>query len=548
MVKQYFQDLRLEFKDYNNKKLSQDVMAGLTVTAVALPLALAFGVSSGAGAPSGIMSAILAGIVMGGLAGASYQVSGPTGTMIAILASVYASFGSEGIFITGFISGILLLLAAVFHFGKLVSFIPAPVITGFTSGIAVIIALGQIDNFFGTTSVGADNIEKILSYGRLGFSPNIYAVLIGVLVMAIMIFWPKKWNAKVPSSLAGLIIALALNWVVDFPVKLVGEIPSTIFLENRLSLGNLSLGMAFKLLSPALSVAILCMIESLLCGASAGKIKNEPLKADRELIAQGLGNMIIPFFGGIPASAVLARTSVGLKSGGQTRMVSLVQSAGLLLSMLFLGKFISRIPMAALAGVLMVTAWRMNEWNEIKYIFDKKFGNAILEFAITMVATVMFDLTIAILIGVLLGIMTFVMKNSDLKIDVSKVDLKRIKGHDVAEDCSDTIIVYLTGPLFFITREKLEQLVEHSIDAENMIISMRAVTSIDESAIIEFKEVVNKISKIGTKMMFCGVQDNVKEMFDQSGFTDIIGEECFFWDAIEAFRYLNIIQTEKIAI
>lgn len=544
MLKQYFQDLKLEFKGYNQKKFSNDVMAGLTVTAVALPLALAFGVSSGAGAPSGIISAILAGLVMGGLAGASYQVSGPTGTMIAILASVYAGFGTEGILITGFLSGIILLIAAVFHFGKLVSFIPSPVITGFTSGIAIIIAMGQIDNFFGTISKGGSNIAKLVSYGELGFFPNVYAVMIGLLVIAIMIFWPKKWNAKFPSSLAGLIIALALNWFIDFPVKLVGEIPSTIFLENRLVFSSMSIGKILSLLSPALSIAILCMIESLLCGASAGKIKNEPLNADRELVAQGLGNILIPFFGGIPASAVLARTSVGLKSGGQTRMVSIVQSVGLLLSMLFLGKFISRIPMAALAGVLMVTAWRMNEWKEIKYIFDKKFGTAILEFTITMVATVMFDLTIAILIGVFLGIMMFVMKNSDLKINVSTVDLKRIKGHDVAEDYDNTKIVYLTGPLFFITREKLAQLVEHSVDAENMIISMRAVTSIDESAVIEFKEVVTKISKIGTKLLFCGVQCDVKEMFDRSGLTDLVGEDCFFWDAIGALKFLNVIQTE----
>jgi len=548
MVKQYFQDLKLEFKDYNHKKFTNDVMAGLTVTAVALPLALAFGVSSGAGAPSGIISAILGGLVMGGLAGASYQVSGPTGTMIAILASVYAAFGTEGILITGFLSGILLLIAAVFHFGKLVSFIPSPVITGFTSGIAIIIALGQIDNFFGTISSGGSNVAKLLSYVKLGFYPNIYSILIGVLVMVIMIFWPKKWNAKLPSSLAGLIIALALNWYIDFPVKLVGEIPSTIFLDSRLTLSSLSIGKMLSLMSPALSIAILCMIESLLCGASAGKIKNEPLNANRELIAQGLGNILIPFFGGIPASAVLARTSVGLKSGGQTRLVSVVQSVGLLFSMLFLGKFISVIPMAALAGVLMVTAWRMNEWEEIKYIFNKKFGTAILEFTITMVATVMFDLTIAILIGVFSGIMMFVLKNSDLKIDVSSVDMKRIKGHELDLDHTNTKIVYLTGPLFFITKEKLGQLLEHAVDADNMIISMRAVTSIDESALSEFKDVVTKIHKIKTRILFCGLQPNVKEMFDRSGLTELIGDECFFWDAIEGLKNLNIIQTEELAV
>lgn len=544
MIKQYFQDLKLEFKEYNMKKFSSDIMAGLTVTAVALPLALAFGVSSGAGAPSGIISAIIAGLIMGGLAGASYQISGPTGTMIAILATAYATYGSEGIFIIGFLSGIILLIAALFRLGKLVSFIPGPVITGFTSGIAIIIALGQIDNFFGTVSSGKTNIEKILSYFELGFNPNIYAILIGLLVIIIMVFWPKKWNAKIPSSLAGLIIALAINWVVDFPVKLVGEIPSTIFLENRLSFSGVKLSEILSLVSPALSISILCMIESLLCGASAGKLKNQPLNADRELVAQGIGNMVIPFFGGIPASAVLARTSVALKSGGQTRLVSIVQSLGLLFSMLFLGKFISKIPMSALAGVLMVTAWRMNEWNEIKFIFGKKFGTAMIEFTITMVATVMFDLTIAIIIGVFLGMMIFIIKDADLKIDVSPVDLKRIKGHELAGDYVNTKIIYLTGPLFFITREKLKLLIGHSDNTKNIIISMRAVTTIDESAISEFKDVINKIYKNDTNVLFCGIQPSVKEMFDRSGMTEIIREEFIFWDAIEALKYIEVILAE----
>lgn len=544
MIKQYFQDLKVEFKDYNSKKFSGDLLAGLTVTAVALPLALAFGVSSGAGAPSGIISAIIAGLVMGGFSGASYQVSGPTGTMIAILATVYAGFGTEGLFITGFLSGIILLLAAAFRFGKLVSFIPGPVITGFTSGIAIIIAMGQIDNFFGTVSSGKTNVEKILSYFELGFNPNMYAVLIGLLVIVIMVFWPKKLS-KIPSSLAALIIALIFNTIVNFPVNLVGDIPSTMFLENRLSLGDISINKMLSLGSPALSIAILCMIESLLCGASAGKIKNQPLNADRELIAQGLGNMIIPFFGGIPASAVLARTSVGLKSGGQTRLVSIIQSLGLMISMLFLGKFISKIPMAALAGVLIVTAWRMNEWKEIKFLFGRSFKTAILEFTITMIATVMFDLTIAILIGVSLAIAIFVIKDTELKIDVSPVDLNRISGHEVSDNCASTKIVYLTGPLFFINRDKLKSLVYHAAGSENIIISMRAVTTIDESAVIEFKEIVSKLYNNKTNVLICGLQPSVKEMFDRAGVNELIGDELIFWDAIGAFKYLEIIETKE---
>jgi SulP family sulfate permease len=514
-------------------------MAGLTVTAVALPLALAFGVSSGADAAAGLITAIIAGILIGGFSGASYQISGPTGAMTAILITVVSKYGINGVFIAGLISGFILLLAAVFHFGRLVSFIPSSVITGFTSGIAIIIALGQVDNFFGITSQGENAIQKIFSYGKLGFSPNMYSILMGVLVIVIMMLWPKKWNAKFPSSLAGIIIALLINYVLDLPVNVVGEIPRTLFPESRLSFVGITFEQIHNLMGPALSIAMLGMIESLLCGASAGKMKNEKLNADRELVAQGIGNIIIPFFGGVPATAAIARTSVAIKSGGQTRVVSIFHSFGLLASMFLLGSVMSSIPLSALAGVLMMTAWRMNEWNEIKYIFDKKFGVSIIEFGVTMVATVMFDLTIAILIGVFIAIVLFVIRNCELRIDVSDVDLNRMSGHDISTDHTYTKMVYLTGPLFFVTKDKLIQAVGQLNDAKNIIFSMRAVTSIDESVVCEFEKIVSKYSKDNVNVLFCGVQDNVKVMFDRVGLTSKLGESSFHWDAVRAIKSLE---------
>lgn len=540
MVTQYFRDLKLEFNGYNKSKLMQDIMAGLTVTAVALPLALAFGVSSGADAAAGLITAIIAGLLIGGLSGASYQLSGPTGAMTAILLSLTVKHGLDGVFLAGLLSGIILLIAAAFHFGKLVSFIPSSVITGFTSGISIIIALGQVDNFFGTVSHGENAVEKLLSYGELGFTPNLYAVMFGVLVIVIMILWPKKWNTRFPASLAGIIIALAVNYILNLPVSVVGEIPKTLLPQNRLTLGAISFGNITGLIKPAISIAMLGMIESLLCGASAGKMKNEKLNADRELIAQGIGNVVIPFFGGVPATAAIARTSVAIKSGGQTRLVSIFHSFGLLASMFLLGSIMSRIPLSALAGVLIMTAWRMNEWHEIKYIFNKKFSTSIIEFFITMAATVMFDLTIAILTGVFLAIFLFVFRNCELKVDVSDIDLKRIQGHGISADHTYTKLVYLTGPLFFVTKDKFTQSVEQLTDAKNIIFSMRAVTSIDQSAVSEFKEVVTKFSTDDIRVLFCGVQPDVKIMFDRSGLTDKIGENNFYWDAIGAIKSLEI--------
>jgi len=548
MVTQFFQDLKLEYKGYNQKKLMQDIMAGLTVTAVALPLALAFGVSSGADAASGLITAIIAGLLIGGLSGASYQISGPTGAMTAILVTLSVKYGVDGVFIAGFISGIILLLAATLRFGKLVSFIPSSVITGFTSGIAIIIALGQIDNFFGIASHGENAIQKILSYGELGFAPNIYAIFFSILVIVIMTLWPKKWNSKFPSSLAGIVIALLINWFLKLPVSVVGEIPKTLFPQSRLSFAGVSFAQIQDLMGPALSIAMLGMIESLLCGASAGKMKGEKLNADRELIAQGIGNIIIPFFGGVPATAAIARTSVAIKSGGQTRLVSIFHSFGLLGSMLLLGSVMSMIPLSALAGVLVMTAWRMNEWNEIKYIFDKKFAISIIEFCVTMVATVMFDLTIAILIGVFIAIVLFVIKNCELKIDVSDVDLDRMSGYEISTDHTYTKMVYLTGPLFFVTKDKLIQAVEQLNGAKNIIFSMRAVTSIDESVVCEFEKIVSRYHKDNVNVLFCGVQDNVKTMFDRAGLTQKIGEDSFYWDAVKAIKSLEISKLKDTGI
>lgn len=265
---------------------------------------------------------------------------------------------------------------AALKIGKLVSYIPAPVITGFTSGIAIIIALGQIDNFFGTVSKGENAIAKLISYGNLGFSPNWWAVGFGLLVVLIMVVYPKKISAYFPSSLMAIIIAVIANFILNpdaaaSNVTEVGSIPQKLITDQSLLLNGIDFAHITDLLMPALSIAVLGMIESLLCGAAAGKMKGEKMDSTRELIAQGIGNVLIPLFGGVPATAAIARTSVVIKSGGQTRLASVIHSVTLILSMFLLGGVMSRIPLSALAGVLMVTAFRMNEWAVIKQLFQK---------------------------------------------------------------------------------------------------------------------------------------------------------------------------------
>lgn len=538
MLKEFTNDLRNEFKGYNSAKLMKDLLAGITVAAVALPLALAFGVSSGADAAAGLITAIIAGLVMSFLAGGYYQISGPTGAMAAILTSLVASYGIDGVFIATLIAGIIILLAGIFKLGMLTSFIPSPVITGFTSGIAVIIALGQIDNFFGTHSEGASAIEKLLSYGRLGFSPDLTALGIGIFVVLFMVLFPKKWNAVVPASLISIIIATAVSIFAGFEVPVVGAIPQTLMPENSLKFSSLNMDTVWNLITPAFSIAILGMIESLLCGASAGQMTGVRLKSNQELIAQGVGNIILPFFGGIPATAAIARTSVAIRSGAQTRLTGMFHAVGLLISMFALAPVMSQIPMAALAGVLMVTAWRMNEWSSIKYMFSHKFKGAIVEFLATMFATIIFDLTIAIAIGVLLGLIVLVVRLSRIEINYQKVDMSRlgIEDKDLCERYSNAMVAYITGPMIFANTQKIAD-IEFSLEgADTLILSMRGVSNIDISCAATLRTLVGNLRDKGIDVAFSGIPANTIAMLHRTDLYEYIGEENFYWSAEHILR------------
>lgn len=531
MLKNYFKMLRGEFSGYNVSKLIKDLLAGLTVAAVALPLALAFGVASGANAAAGLITAIIAGIVISALSGASFQISGPTGAMSAVLITIASNeaIGLNGVFLVCIIAGIILLVCGIFRLGKLVSLIPRPVITGFTSGIAVIIALGQIDNFFGTTSTGSSAIDKLISYGSLGFKPHLWTLLLGLIVVAIMLVWPKKWNAKVPSSLIGIIVSTVIYVIFRFDgVATVGEIPKTLFLEDRLSFAGLNLDMLTALLPSAITVAALGMIESLLCGASASRMKNEPFDANIELVAQGAGNILIPFFGGVPATAAIARTSVAIKSGAQTRLTGIFHALWLLAAMFLLGSVMALVPMSALGGVLIVTAWRMNEWHAIKYMFKKKFIGAILQFLITMIATVVFDLTVAIIIGIVFSLMVFVKNTAHLEVTSAKVEASRLAlrgplgaGHE------DSAVVYVTGDLFFANIGKLSGMLSERGEKE-VIVSLRGVPDIDISSVETLEEWCREVRAGGRRVIFCGMNNRVEAVLKRSGMYEEFGKECFF--------------------
>ncbi len=534
---------RDEFSGYSPAKFQQDLLAGLTVAAVALPLALAFGVASGASAAAGLVTAILAGIVIGLLSGAPYQISGPTGAMSAVLIVLVQRYGLEGVWAAGLLSGLFLLIIGLLRLGRFIAFIPSAVISGFTSGIALIIFIGQIDNFLGVKTAGADTAAlKLLGYFKGGFSPDGRTLLLGGIVVLTMLLWPAKWNTRFPSSLLGIILATALNWILGWSTPMIGAIPQTLFLDQRLSLANLPWSHLSELLVPALTITALGAVESLLCGAVASNMTGIRLQANQELIGQGIGNLLIPFFGGVPATAAIARTSVGIKSGGQTRLVSIVHALGLLLSMFLLGSVMARIPLAALAGVLMVTAVRMNEWSAIRFMFGKRFKTDMIAFTITMLATITLDLTQAILIGSFVAAAVFLNKIAGIDIAVQEVDVDKLrqKGIETAGTCRHVRVAFLTGPLFFAATGQFNEAFQNLGDTHALILSMRGVPLVDSAGLEAIHHLYEKLHKQGGTLMFAGVHENARAMMERGGLVDAIGADNFFWSSDQA-----IVEAEK---
>ena len=521
MFKKYIFLLNEEFDEYDRQKFQKDLLAGITVAAVALPLALAFGVSSGANAAAGLITAVIAGLIIGGLSGGFYQISGPTGAMAAILMSIAATQGMSGVLLATFLAGLLLLVAGIFRLGTLTSFIPAPVITGFTSGIAIIIALGQVDNLFGVHSEGANVIEKFLSYQTFGFSINFSSFIMGLLVIIGMIIYPKKLAQTIPSSLMAIILATVAMFLFHLPIATVGKIPQTLISSDRLTFAAFHLDSLKEVMVPAISIALLGMVESLLCGASAGRMANKPLDSNQELVAQGIGNLILPFFGGIPATAAIARTSVAIKSGAQTRLAGIIHALVLFLSMIIFAPIMSNIPMPALAGVLIVTAWRMNEWETINVLFTKRYWSGILLFLITMGCTVIFDLSIAIVIGIIGGCIFFVIKSAAITISVETIDWERMDLPETKK-LDNWTVVYISGPLFFMSAEKLKNTLADLNQKEGIIFSMRGVPSIDLTARAVFDEFQEKAEMREQTIIYTSLQPEVEKqlqhLWQKAGF------------------------------
>jgi SulP family sulfate permease len=536
---------RREFARYDRSTLQKDILASVTVAAVALPLALAFGVASGADAAAGMVTAVIAGVVIGLLGGAPYQISGPTGAMSAVLIVLASRYGLEGIWIAGLLAGIMLTLLGVFRLGRVVALIPAPVISGFTSGIAIIIALGQIDNFLGVKTPSAESvIEKLRYYVEHGVTPNWQAVTLALLVVVTMVLWPRfKAGQRVPGSLVGIVLATVVAVVARWDAPAIGAIPRTILLDHRLSLGAIPWADMSGLIVPAMSIAALGAIESLLCGAVAGNMTGIRLNNNLELMAQGVGNVLIPFFGGVPATAAIARTSVNIKSGGVTRLVPILHGVALLAAALLLADVIGRVPLAALAGVLVVTAWRMNEWHTIRFYFSHRLKHAIFAFAITLMATVVLDLTQAILIGFGISTLIFMAQMSELQITRKPVEVERLTelGEHFVHPGRNVAVYYLSGPLFFAAARRLLEYVEGNDGPDaTLILSVRGVPLVDATGVEVVRELLHRQRHGGGDVVLTSMDSRVQLLLQRAGLLAELGEDHVFWSADKAIAALGV--------
>ena len=410
-------------------------------------------------------------------------------------------------------------------------------------GHRLIIFIGQIDNFLGIKTPGTETAaQKFLGYFKGGLTPDFQSLALGLVVIATMLFMPKKWTARFPASLLGIILATLLNYALNWSASMIGAIPQTLLLDDRLSFASIPFANLDDFIAPILTITALGAVESLLCGAVGSNMTGIRLQANQELVAQGIGNMLIPFFGGVPATAAIARSSVGIKSGGQTRLVSIIHAIGLLLSMFLLAPLMGRIPLAALAGVLMVTAVRMSEWDAIRFIFGKRFKTDMIAFTITMLATVVLDLTQAILIGSFLAGAVFLNKIASIDISVQEVDIDRLKqkGIETAGKCKHVRVAFLTGPLFFAATGQFNEAFQNLGDTHALILSMRGVSLIDTAGIEAIHRLHERLHKQSGTLMFAGVHNNVYDMMKRGGLVETIGKKNFFWSSDQA-----IVEAER---
>jgi len=501
-------------KNYTRQQFGKDLMAGLIVGIVALPLAIAFAIASGVSPEKGLFTAVIAGFIISAMGGSRVQIGGPTGAFIVIVYGIVQSFGVNGLIIATFMAGVMLIIMGFARLGAVIKFIPHPLIIGFTSGIALIIFSSEMKDFLGLQmgAVPADFIDKWKSYFTHIQSVNLYAVVIAVITVAIIILWPKVTH-RVPGSLIAILVTTAAMQLFHLPVETIGSrfgaIPSSL---PSPVIPHIDFATIKKLIQPAFTIALLGGIESLLSAVVSDGMIGGNHKSNMELVAQGTANIFSSIFGGIPATGAIARTATNVKNGGRTPIAGMVHAITLLLIMLFVGKWAALIPMGTLAGILVVVAYNMSEWESFLFVLKgNKSDMAVL--LTTFFLTVIIDLTVAIEIGMVLAAFLFMRKMIQYSdVSIFQNELAETGSGKDAEAIGNFAIpagvevFEITGPLFFGAAHKFKEAMRFiEKPPKILIIRMRRVPIIDATGIKTIEEVYKESKRQGTKIILSEV-------------------------------------------
>lgn len=526
-------------KDYNKKTFTSDLLSGIIVGIVALPLAIAFAIASGVSPEKGIITAIVAGLIISAFGGSKVQIGGPTGAFIVIIYGIIQQYGISGLTIATLMAGAFLVLFGLLHLGTIIKYIPYPIVVGFTSGIAVTIFTTQIKDLFGLSiaQMPSDFIEKWITYITHFGTIDWWSTAIGI-VSVIIIFIMPKFSKKIPGSL----VAIILMTVAALLLKTYGGVSSIETIGDRFSISNqlpdaqvpqMTWNTIKSLVAPAVTIAILGAIESLLSATVADGVIGEHHDSNTELIAQGIANLASPLFGGIPATGAIARTMTNINNGGKTPIAGIVHAAVLLLIFLFFMPLAKYIPMACLAGVLVVVSYGMCGWRSFKELMNNPKSDVTV-LLITFFLTIIFDLTVAIEVGLIIACLLFMRRmaeTTDVKLVLDEIDPNEeldIKAGNLEHlIIPKGVEVYeINGPYFFGAGNSFEEIMATLGDRPQVrIIRMRKVPFVDSTGIHNLKNLCMMSKKEGIKIVLSGVNPTVQATLVKSGFNELIGEE-----------------------
>ncbi|MEE0974695.1 MAG: sulfate permease [Muribaculaceae bacterium] len=526
-------------RNYSMSRLKDDLIAGIVVGIVALPLAIAFGIASGVTPTVGLITAIIGGFLVSALGGNSVQIGGPTGAFIVIVYNIIAVYGLQGLAIATFMAGLILVVMGLFHLGTVIKFIPYPIVVGFTAGIALTIFSTQINDFFGLglTDVPSEFLPKWGVYFQNFGNISLSTLAVGVVSLLIIVCTPFI-SKKLPGALIAIIVMTVAVYFLQmlfpgFDVETIGDRFTNMSSEIPAPHGfELSMATINQLMPSAFTIAVLCAIESLLSATVADGVTGSRTNSNTELIGQGVANIVVPFFGGIPVTGAIARTMTNITNGGRTPVAGIVHTVVLLLIFLFLMPLINYVPMACLAAVLIVVAYNMSGWRTIIGIF-KAPKSDISVLLVTFFLTVIFDLTIAIEIGLLLAVVLFlrrVMENTQIRVYGEQLDVAEgteATTHEVLDVEKGVEVYEIDGPFFFGVATKFDEMMRQSMAERSLvrIIRMRKVPFIDSTGLHNLETLIKSSQNEGIHVVLSGVQDKVRETLYHANIDKLIGED-----------------------